>query len=218
MDLYGICGAGGFGRGVMPVAQAMLSARMNPADFELVFVVRSAPTDRCVNGRRVLSEQEFFDAPADKKFFNCAIADRKLRRAICERFLAEKVEPFTIRASTAIIMDEVEVGEGAILCDYTILTSNIKIGRFFHANIYSYVEHDSIVGDFVTFAPNVHCNGHTVIEDNAYLGTGAVLREGSEQKPLVIGKDSLVGMGAVVTRDVAPGTTVIGNPAKPMGK
>ena len=101
-----------------------------------------------------------------------------------------------------------------MLSPFVTLTSNIRIGRCFHANLYSYVEHDCVIGDFVTFAPGVMCNGNVHIEDHAYIGTGAVIRQGQPGKPLVIGKRAVVGMGAVVTRDVAPGTTVVGNPAR----
>jgi len=117
-------------------------------------------------------------------------------------------------AENAVVLDEVSIGEGAILCHFTQLTSNIRIGKYFHANIYSYVAHDCVIGDYVTFAPAVRCNGNVVIEDHAYIGTGAVIKQGSPDKPLVIGRGAIVGMGAVVTKDVPPGVTVVGNPAK----
>ncbi|MFN2467304.1 MAG: acyltransferase [Gaiellaceae bacterium] len=49
----------------------------------------------------------------------------------------------------------------------------------------------------------------TVVERGATLGTSAVVLGGVR-----IGSDALVGAGAVVTRDVEPGTTVAGNPAR----
>ena len=91
-------------------------------------------------------------------------------------------------------------------------------GRFFHLNIYSYVAHDCRIGDFVTFAPDVHCNGAVIIEDYAYIGTGAMIKQGTPDKPIVIGRAAVVGMGAVVTKSVAPFTTVVGNPAAPLEK
>ena len=106
----------------------------------------------------------------------------------------------------------------AILSPFVTLTSNIRIGRNFHANIYSYVAHDCVIGDFVTFAPGVMCNGNIVIEDHAYIGTGAVIKQGVPDKPLVIGRGAVVGMGAVVTKSVPAGEVVVGNPAKPLQK
>jgi acetyltransferase-like isoleucine patch superfamily enzyme len=86
------------------------------------------------------------------------------------------------------------------------------------ANLYSYVEHDCVIGDFVTFAPGVKCNGNIMIEDHAYIGTGAIIKQGKLGEPLVIGRGATVGMGAVVTKSVPPGVTVVGNPARPLVK
>lgn len=110
------------------------------------------------------------------------------------------------------------IHSGAILAPFVTITSNVRIGKNFHANIYCYVAHDCVIGDFVTFAPAVRCNGNVVIEDHAYIGTGAILKQGRPDKPLVIGRGAVVGMGAVVTKDVPPGVTVVGNPARPLIK
>lgn len=123
---------------------------------------------------------------------------------------------FEVRAADCVVMDEVDIGEGAILASFVTLTSNVKIGRHFHANLYSYVAHECVIGDFVTFAPAVHCNGNVVIEDHAYIGAGAILKQGRSGAPLIIGRGAVVGMGAVVTRSVAPGEVVVGNPACPL--
>lgn len=51
----------------------------------------------------------------------------------------------------------------------------------------------------------------TIVERRASLGSGAVILGG-----IRIGEGALVGAGAVVTKDVPPGTTVVGNPARPL--
>ncbi|HDN9014528.1 TPA: hypothetical protein P2I01_001361 [Aeromonas salmonicida] len=97
-------------------------------------------------------------------------------------------------------------------------TTDIVIGRFFHCNIYSYIEHDCIIGDFVTFSPRVSCNGRVHISDDVFVGAGAIIRNGSLHRPLSIGQGAVIGMGAVVTKDVPPDCTVVGNPARVITK
>jgi hypothetical protein len=53
-----------------------------------------------------------------------------------------------------------------------------------------------------------------VVEDGAWIGAGALVRNGRPDRPLVVGAGATVGMGAVVMRDVPPGATVLGNPAR----
>ena len=108
------------------------------------------------------------------------------------------------------------MGQGAILCPFVTLTSNIKIGTFFHANIYSYVGHDCVIGDFVTFAPSVKCNGNVIIEDDVYVGTGAIIKEGKKGRPTIIGRGAKISAGSFVTKSVPSGQTVIGSPAIPL--
>lgn len=216
-ELYAIYGASGFGREVLPVTRSMLQQSLPRDGYELVFVddQRSSVS---VNGHRVLTYAEFLAAPAPAKHVNVAIAGAATRRMLFERCARDAIAAFDIRASNAVLLDDLSVGPGSILCPFVTLTSNVRIGRGFHANIYSYVAHDCVIGDYVTFAPAVKCNGNVVIEDEAYLGTGCVLRQGQPGAPLVIGAGAVVGMGAVVTRSVPPHTTVIGNPARPLQK
>lgn len=213
MKYYAIVGAGGYGREVMPLARQSLDAGIRAEDVHLSFVVEGEPEQDVVNGHRVVSMDEFC-AYAGERFFNIAIGSSAARERIAGQLLERGCLPFSVVASSVIILEGNDIAEGATLSPFVTITSNARIGRFFHANIYSYVAHDCVIGDFVTFAPGVHCNGNVVVDDHAYVGTGAVLKQGSAAKPLVIGRGAVVGMGAVVTKDVAPNSTVVGNPAR----
>jgi sugar O-acyltransferase (sialic acid O-acetyltransferase NeuD family) len=218
MKLYGVIGAGGFGKEVMPLAAHWLPIWDGiENDSELVFVVEDQyfKQNQRVNGYRVMSMSEFLTAPASERRYNISIGNSAVRERIANSIPADVATPFSIVAPNHVSLDENTIGEGAIFCSFTNVTSNAKIGRFFHGNIYSYVAHDCVIGDFVTFAPGVMCNGHVVIEDHAYIGTGAIIRDGTD-RPIVIGRGAIVGMGAVVTKSVPPGVTVVGNPAKPL--
>ena len=198
----------------MPVARQQLMAQgVDPG--RLVFV-DDAPTEESINGHRVLAYDDFLNEGASDRFVAIAIADGKVRELLAAKCSADQFSAWSIRADNVVVMDDVEIGEGALLSPFVTVTSNIRIGRYFHGNLYSYVEHDCRIGDFVTFAPGVKCNGNVVVEDSAHIGAGAILRQGKPGSPLRIGRGAVVGMGAVVTHDVAAGVTVVGNPARPM--
>ena len=196
----------------MPLARQQLQRSERPL-WELVFVDDEPPAP-VLNGHRVLTYAEWMVEPAESRHISLAIANSAVREKLAARCLADEVQFFDVKAANVVVLDNVQMGSGVVLCPFVTLTSNIRIGRHFQANLYSYVEHDCVIGDFVTFAPGVHCNGNVVIEDHAYIGSGAVIKQGKPGQPLVVGKGAIVGMGAVVTRNVLAGTTVVGNPAK----
>jgi len=214
--LHAVYGASGHGREIMPLARELLQSQGIPA-ARLVFVDDS-PEREFVNGHRVLTYEQFMQQPASSRQAVLAIGNGAIREKLAARCARDGVLPWSVSAANAVILDDVQIGEGAVLKPFVTLTSNIRIGRHFHANLYSHVSHDCLIGDFVTFAPGVRCNGNVVVEGHAYIGSGAAIRQGQPGRPLVIGRGAVVGMGAVVTRDVAPGTTVVGNPARPLAK
>lgn len=188
--LFGIYGAGGFGREVAPLVAMMPVLNYEP--------------------RLITDETYAAFIEEGGEMIVVAIGNSRDRERItrkCERDLAisQVISPF------ALILDRVRLGDGAIVCSFAHLTSDIEIGEGFHANIYSYVGHDCRVGDFVTLAPKACVNGNVAIGDHAYIGTGAIIRQN-----LSIGAGAIIGMGAVVTKDVPPGETWAGNPARPL--
>jgi sugar O-acyltransferase, sialic acid O-acetyltransferase NeuD family len=215
MKIYAIVGAGGFGREVAPLVTEMLG-KANENDFTIIFVDDNSKEEK-INGYSVVDTEAFVKMEGEK-FFNITIANSKLRQSISEKLVSLGITPFTISAMNSVNLSHNIISEGAVLCPFTTITANAKIGKYFHANIYSYVAHDCVIGDFVTFAPNVQCNGNVVIEDHAYIGTGAMIRQGTVDRPIIIGEGAVVGMGSVVTKSVEPYTTVFGNPAKPLRK
>lgn len=212
LTVIGIYGASGFGREVMPLVRAQSASRAMEAQADLVFV-DDVLAGTSKNGHRIVSYAEFLTWP--NRFMSIAIANSVVRERLARQCEIDGVQAYSVRSGTTEVLDENVIGAGAILCAYTIVTSNARIGDHFHANIYSYVAHDCVVGNFVTLAPGAKVNGNVVIEDHAYIGTGAIIKQGSPDKPTRIGHGAVVGMGAVVTKHVASGTTVVGNPARP---
>lgn len=215
-EIYAIYGASGCGRSLMPVAREHL-ARLG-IQSRIYFIDDRLTEVTELNGHPAVNYHMFKALPYANKFVLIAIANSQIREKIAHHLEKDGVHLWSVQANNAIIMDQVDIAVGAALSPFVTITSNIKIGKCFHANLYSYVEHDCVIGDYVTFAPGVKCNGNIHIEDHAYIGTGAVIKQGTPDKPLVIGKGAVVGMGAVVTKSVPPGVTVVGNPARILEK
>ncbi|NNH79058.1 NeuD/PglB/VioB family sugar acetyltransferase [Acinetobacter sp. ANC 5380] len=210
--LYAVYGASGCGRSLMPVARQQLAREADTS--EIVFIDDALTGMSSVNGHRAMNYQVFLNQAADAKAVQIAIANSFVREKIANRLEADGIHLWSVIADNVVLMDQAEIAIGTALSPFVTITSNIKIGKCFHANLYSYVEHDCVIGDFVTFAPGVKCNGNIHIEDHAYIGAGAMIKQGTPDQPLVIGRGTIVGMGAVVTKSVPAGVTVVGNPAR----
>jgi sugar O-acyltransferase (sialic acid O-acetyltransferase NeuD family) len=212
-DIYAVYGASGFGREVMP----LVKEQYQRDDAFLVFIDDGVLEDQ-INGYPVWSYEKLKQYNAASKNIVIAIANSKIREELANRCDKDGINAISIKAANSIYLESNDCREGLILFYFSLATSNIKIGRHCHISAYSYIGHDCIIGDFVTFAPRVSCNGNVIIEDHAYIGTGAVIKQGTPDKPLVIGRGAVVGMGAVVTKSVPTGVTVVGNPARPFVK
>lgn len=135
-----------------------------------------------------------------------AISRPSTRRAVVQR--RPDLNWGDLVASTAIVSRAATIAPGAVLAHGVIVEPQCRIGRHFHANLYTYVAHECVIGDHVTLSPRVSCNGNIHIGDDVFVGTGALIRQGRPGAPLVIGTGAFIGMGAIVTRNVPPGAIV----------
>ena len=204
--VYGIYGASGFWKEVLPLAKEQFGS-----ESKIVFVDDGDVPNELL-GCDILNFEQFVNLKGQKKV-TIAIANSKIREKLTLKCLENGVETFDVKASNVVVLENVKMDDGSILCPFVTLTSDITIGKSFQANIYSYVAHDCVIGDYVTFAPAVKCNGNVHIGDHAYIGTGAIIHQGKPNRPLKIGKGAVVAAGAVVTKSVPDGMTVFGSPA-----
>ena len=113
----------------------------------------------------------------------------------------------------AVVSTYAQVGAGSVLMAGSVVNVDAHIGAVCIINTGATVDHDCVLGHGVHIAPGVHVSGGVTIGEGAWVGVGACVRQG-----IHIGAGAMVGAGAVVVRDVAAGTTVVGNPARPLLK
>lgn len=137
-----------------------------------------------------------------------AIADPLKKQDIVSR-LKDKVRFLSFIADTAFIGKYVNIGEGAIIGPYCVISTNIEIGKFVSIIIGTVVGHDSVISDFSSVMVNVEINGKVFVGENSYIGSNSTLIPGVR-----IGKGSKIGAGSIVVNDFPEGSFAYGNPAR----
>jgi perosamine synthetase len=90
-----------------------------------------------------------------------------------------------------------------------VVNSGSRIGANAIVNTGATVDHDCVLADGAHVSPGANLAGGVVVGGNTHIGIRSSVIQGIQ-----IGADSIVGAGAVVIRDVPPGVTVVGNPAR----
>lgn len=102
-----------------------------------------------------------------------------------------------------------KIDEGVIIQRGVNIGPSVEIGICSKINVYANIMHDGIIGKFCTIAPNAVTLGYVQIGDNVFIGAHSTLLP-----HVVIGNKSVVGAGAVVTKNVPDNTIVKGVPAR----
>ncbi len=112
---------------------------------------------------------------------------------------------------TAWVGNRVDIGPGTVLLAGALVSTDISIGSHTILNRNCTIGHDVIIEDFVTIAPSANITGSTRIGQGCDLGAACTVVNG-----VSVGRWSIVGAGAVVTKNLPPNVTAVGIPAKPI--
>jgi len=138
-----------------------------------------------------------------------AIGDPVLRSDMVNR-LPKETQYFTFIHPTAQILgNDVEIGEGSVICAGVIITTNCKIGKHTHLNLLTTIGHDNRIGDFFTTAPGAKISGNCLIGDRVYFGTNS-----SVKQKIKICDNVTIGLNAGVVKHIETTGVYVGVPAK----
>ena len=159
-----------------------------------------APSGQVRNGYPVLGPAEAVSDFPDASF----VPDNewKLPLPSSDR-LATLVDP------SCFVSRSARIGAASVLYPNCFVGVNASLGERVFCLSGCIINHDCVLEDRVVLASGVTLAGAVWVEPDCYLGQSC-----SVKQTMRIGRGSLIGMGAIVIRDVPPGSVIIGNPGR----
>lgn len=202
-----IIGAGGVGRETSLIIQQI--NELEPTWNLIGFIDDNKDNwGKVINGYSVIGGIDSLEFLTPNTYVLIAIANYEVKKKIVNK-INNKLKFATIIHPKVWVHDYMTIGEGTIIYEGAILTSNIEIGNHVIISPKCGVGHDSIIKDYVSLLWNVNVSGNDIIEEGVMMGSGSTVIQGKK-----IGKGSNIGAGAVVIEDVDSFSTAIGVPAK----
>lgn len=202
-----ILGAGGMGRQVLSFAK---SCNGYGKDYDIkgflddnMEALKDFP-----NYPPVLGTIDSYEIENNDVFFN-SIGDVKMKRKCIQKILDKGGDFLTLIHPTAIISSGTKIGKGCMISAFVGIGTETSIGDFCLIQSKATIGHDVQIKDYVRIDCNVVLIAGVVAENDVCIHTSAVINHNVK-----IGEGATVGALSFVIRNVKPGTTVYGNPAK----
>lgn len=165
---------------------------------------------------QILYDQPVIGRPDD--LLNCdketdvaiAIANPVIKKKIITRLKQNPLISFpSFIHPKAWLGQKITWGEGCIVYPGATINYETRLGKFVTINMNAAIGHNCLVEDYATISPGVNCGGFTHIGEQSFLGIGSVTIQS-----IKTGKNTTIGAGAVVIRNLPDQATAVGNPAR----
>ncbi|MDF1563936.1 MAG: acetyltransferase [Deltaproteobacteria bacterium] len=205
-----IVGAGGFARELKWLLHEADAGRADLEFFGYLLSDMAAASERD-SKNELLGDFDWLEENEVDEIY-LGIGNPALRRKLGAELRARFPHlrfPSVVHPSVIYDKTSVELGEGVIVCANNVLTVNIEVHDFAMINLSCTVGHEAIIGEGCVMNPDVNISGGVELGPSVLVGTGAQILQ-----YVKVGEGATIGAGAVVVKEVPPGATAIGVPAK----
>lgn len=156
--------------------------------------------------------QDLFDNKLKNEITDiyCPIGDNLLRMNYLSTLKKEGYNIPSFFHRTVTVGPDVILGEANYMLPGNMIMPHTKIGDFFMVNMGTTIGHHNTIGDAVFMSSGINIGANLSIGDMAYFGIGSTVMTGIES----IGRESLIGSGSVVFKNVPDFAVMAGNPAR----
>ena len=188
-----IIGAGGFGKELYGyISQDIQNDILKDIEIKGFLDISEKSFQKLNIETSFLGSEDTYEIE-EEDYFLIAIGVTSIRKNVYENMLKRGAKFYTYIHSTAIIDSSATIGCGSIICPFSIVNSQSKIGKNCALNIYSSVGHDSSVGSHSILSPYASLNGDVQTGDNLFMGTRSTILLGS-----ILGLNCIVSAHSVV--------------------
>ena len=204
----GIFGTSGFSREVADIAVELGYSVIFIAQDEMELKAWTFP-DEIILESDVLKQVDIT--------FAIGIGDNAVREKVAQRFDDKLSFVNLIHPSASFGRGQLQIIEakkGVVVCSGVRFTNNILVGNFTIFNLNATLGHDVIVEDYVNVAPGANISGNVHLGVRSWVGSGAVINQGTMGGKIIIGEDTVIGSGSMVTKHCNPKSIYFGIPAR----
>lgn len=182
---------------------------------DIVFIVPDLVINE-TDSDKLLPESEVYSLAKQGFSFAVGIIDGRTRQKISSKF-SDLRYPNLIHSSATFGRNQslnMTLSKGVIVGAGARFMSSTSVGDFSVFGLNCTIGHDCIISDFVSVMPGVNISGNVHIDTYGFIGSGAVILQGENNKKLYLNKGITVGAGSVVTKGYTKAKVIMGVPAR----
>jgi sugar O-acyltransferase (sialic acid O-acetyltransferase NeuD family) len=201
--IWYIYGFGGLGIETMDILEDNIRNKII-ADYNCIFVDDRAG-DLFVDGYDVID----FKSTLEGSKITIAVGEPSTRKMLLEKVKQQKLVLSSVISQHAFVSNSAVIENGAIVAPFVSIQAQAFVGENVAINTQAIIGHNVRVLAGSVISSQVNIGGSCVVNELTYIGMGALILE-----KVLIGTESIVGMGSVVYKDIPDGVIALGNPAR----